>query len=204
MDLGVRVMKGYSPFYQTLIGGKWTMKRETPPPQNTKKQQSNTKERSNPWLELSYSLNPLPGDTVSNRLSYYSLPIQLSIVLSIPRVQRVFSQPSLQPSFIVGKACWSHVVKMHKYCSSSTYSFSHYIKAPHTKDELFYCGDKVRHYCLHYWIQVPDCHVCDRKVLQLCRLNLCILQPQSNGLQRFGELYLKKNIYFDAKILLIF
>ena len=45
--------------------------------------------RGNPWLELSYSLKPPPGDTVSNSLPYYSLTTLSSIVLSIPRVQRV-------------------------------------------------------------------------------------------------------------------
>ena len=30
------------------------------------------------------------------------------------------------------------------------------------KDELFYGNNKVSHYCLHYWIQVPDRYICDR------------------------------------------
>ena len=34
------------------------------------------------------------------------------------------------------------------------------------KDELFYVGDKVIHYYFHYQIQVPDRHVCDRKLFK--------------------------------------
>ena len=96
----------------------WRMKRER---KNNKNQQSNTKERGNLWLELSYSLNPPLGDTISNHLWYYSIYLE---------GKRVLPQFLLHP---VGKAWWSHRVNMHKHCGSSVYLFSPYIKAPHTK-----------------------------------------------------------------------
>ena len=118
----------------------WRIKRERiPPPKKnpnratSKRERERERERGNPWLELSYSLNPPPGDTVSNSLLYYSLTTPSLIVLSILWVQRVFYQPLLHPSFIVGKAHWLHAVNLHKYCNSSAYSFSSYIKALHTK-----------------------------------------------------------------------
>ena len=75
--------------------------------EKNKNQQSNTKERGNPWLELSYSLNSPPGDTVSNRLSNYSLTTPTSVLHTIyPEGKRVPPQPSLCPSFIVGHT-WS-------------------------------------------------------------------------------------------------
>ena len=117
--------------------------------QAKKNQQSHTKERGNLWLELSYSLNP-PLETPypivfhsihwQHRLQYYALYLE---------GKRVLPQPSLCP-FIVGKACWSHMVNMHKYCSSSMYQHGLMacfllilkLRTPN-KDELFYVDDKV-------------------------------------------------------------
>ena len=123
------------------------LKNEETPPQKKNNRAKLKRERER---ERERELNPLPSDTVSNILPYYSRTSPSMIVLSIPQVQRVSVQPSLNPSFIVCKACWSHVVNMDKYCGSSAYLFSPYIKAPHIKDELFYGSDMVSHYCLYY------------------------------------------------------
>ena len=113
------------------------------------------------WTLLRATLYPIVFHIIHWRhhLQYYSLYLE---------GKRVLLQPSLCPSFIVGKACWSHLVNMHKYCGSSASCFLLTLKL-HTpnKDKLSYGDDKVSHYCFHYRIQVPDRNVCDRSWLNI-------------------------------------
>ena len=169
-----------------------------------KKQQSDTKERErerdNLWLELNHLLNPPPGNTASNNLPYYSLMTLSSIILSILWVQRVSVQPLLRLSFIVGAVHWPHVVIIHKYCGSSTYLFSPYIKALHTKDELFCGGDEVSHYCLYYRIRVLDHHVCDKIKARYCQ---AVIDANGDPYEISREQKLSKLIINVVKIVLI-
>ena len=67
----------------------WRMKRK-----RKKKKHQKPTERGNPWLELSYSLNPPLGDTISNRLSYYSLTTVFNSTLYLE-----CKEPSANPNY---------------------------------------------------------------------------------------------------------
>ena len=140
------------------------MKRERKNP--TKNQQSDTKERKRERQSVTKSqllAESPPGNTVSYSLSYYSLTTSSSIGLSIPRMQRVFCQPLLRPSFIVAKHAghtWSICINI--VVPAHTCFLLSLRPCTPNKDKLFYGGNKVSHYCLYYRIQVPDRHVCDK------------------------------------------
>ena len=57
------------------------MKRE----RKKKTQQSNTKKRGNPWLELSYSLNPPPGNTIQSSFVLFTDDTVFDITLYTSR-----------------------------------------------------------------------------------------------------------------------
>ena len=96
----------------------WSIKRGKQKKKKPKQYKTNraTQKRGNPSLELSYLLNPPLSYTVSNRLSNCSPTIPSSLLISVYRAKE-----SSPPCFIVGKACWSHDVNTHKYCSASAF-----------------------------------------------------------------------------------
>ena len=96
-------------FPQERMACVWRWKREREAKKQKQKTNRAIPKRGNLSLELSYLLNPPPGDTVSNRLSNCSPTTPFSLSISIPQGQKS-SESTLAMPFFYG---WQSMLVTH-------------------------------------------------------------------------------------------